>query len=136
MADENSAHDESRSIGDACGGSVNPSKDDSISSKLQCPSCGEVKLLSKSIGQKGIAVAISANRDFCAHFESAGVKLQKNGPSFKVCTKCCKLVTAAIVMALFLFPSCFLFNNATSSSKAAVTLPNRIVCGGTSLVNL
>jgi hypothetical protein len=30
MADENSAHDESRSIGDACGGSVNPSKDDSI----------------------------------------------------------------------------------------------------------
>jgi hypothetical protein len=35
LADENSAHDESRSIGDACGGSVNPSKDYSISSKLQ-----------------------------------------------------------------------------------------------------
>jgi predicted RNA-binding Zn-ribbon protein involved in translation (DUF1610 family) len=74
MADENSAHDESRSIGDACGGSVNPSKDDSISSKLQCPSCGEVKLLSKSIGQKEVPMAIF---EFCDHFVIAGVKLNK-----------------------------------------------------------
>lgn len=122
-------------IDDASGGSVD-SNDESVSSKLRCPSCGEEKLLLRSIGQKGIAVAISANRDFRAQFESAGVPLQKNGSSFKVCGTCCKLATAAIAVAIFLFPICFIFNNAISSSKPAVILPNRIVCGGTSLVHL
>jgi hypothetical protein len=49
--------------------------------KIYSPSCGKARFLLKSIGQKSIAVAISANRDFYDHFESAGDKLQKNGSS-------------------------------------------------------
>jgi hypothetical protein len=48
----------------------------------------------KSIGQKGIAVAISANCNFCDHLESAGVKLQKNGRFFKFTIYLLYLATA------------------------------------------
>ena len=41
-------------------------------SKLQCSCCGDSKVLSKSFGQKGITVVISADRYFAGHFERAG----------------------------------------------------------------
>ena len=103
-------------------------------SKLQCPSCGESKIHSKSIGQKGIAVVISADRYFAAHLESAGVKHEIYGGSFKVCAVCCKLGLAAFAKATALFPSCITFADAVSSSKAARVWPYRIICGGTSMV--
>ena len=103
-------------------------------SKLQCPCCGDLKVLSKSIGQKGITVVISADRYFSAHFERAGVKCETHGGSFKVCAVCCKLALAAHAKAIALFPSCIAFTDAVSSSKAARVLSHPIICGGTSLV--
>ena len=103
-------------------------------SKLQCPCCGDSKVLSKSFGQKGITVVISADRYFAGHFERAGVKCETHGGSFKVCAVCYRLALAAYAKAIALFPSCITFADAVSSSKAARVLPYRIICGGALLV--
>jgi hypothetical protein len=76
LADEDFVPGESTSIGDAISGSVNQ-KDDLVSFILQIPSWGKLKLLSKSIGQKQVGMAIF---DFCDQFVIAGVKLEENWP--------------------------------------------------------
>ena len=121
-----------------CAGDVSVNGNDTtcgtLDSKLQCPSCGSMKNLTQTMGQKVIAVVIAADRDFRSQFNSAGVKLEPKGRSFKVCSKCGAIAVAAIAAALLLFPMCAAFKSATSSSKAALVLPNKIVCGGTLLV--
>jgi hypothetical protein len=101
-----------------------------------CPCCGdENSKLIKRIGQGIMAVLISANRDFNAHFKAIGIKFENHGSSIMTCQMCQILGSGAVKEARGKFPDVAQFKYLSSNKKPAVEANKKITCGTMTMVH-
>jgi hypothetical protein len=79
-----------------------------------------MKRLVKRIGQGVMAVMISANRDFNALFEAAGIKFVNGGLSIMTCTACRVLASNALKAAKEKYPEVREFEYSSSTFLPAL----------------
>jgi len=99
-----------------------------------CPCCGCEGKLKKRIGQGVMAVLISANRDFYAHLEAAGVKFENGGSTIMTCQAWKILGSAALMAAKLKYPQITEFTYSSSIRAVAMDIKKQLICEMASMV--
>jgi hypothetical protein len=90
----------------------------------------------KRIGQGVMAVIISANRDFHAQFEAAGIKIGNGGPTIMTCNACKVLGGDALKEAKEKYPEVTEFNYSSSNKVSAIEVKKILTCGAMTMVTI
>jgi hypothetical protein len=101
------------------------------------PCCGgEDRCLIKRIGQGVMAVIISANRDFHAQFEAAGIKFGDGGSTIMTCNACKVLGGDALKESKEKYPEVIEFNYSSSKKAPAIEVKKMLTCGAMTMVTI
>lgn len=97
----------------------------------ECPCCKSVKKLSKTIGHRGISVAICAYFPVAYQLSCAQVGSDEHNPyqCFAVCSMCSLVSSKAVEYAERTFSDCSAFKLSKRSNLRATLLPRAINCG-------
>ena len=83
-----------------------------------------------------MAVIISANRDFHAQFEAAGIKFGDGGSTIMTCNACKVLGGDALKESKEKYPEVIEFNYSSSKKAPAIEVKKMLTCGAMTIVTI